>query len=208
MSMASNLKTLRVSHGMNQKEFGDIAGVTDKAVSTWESGEKMPRMGAIQRISDYFGISKSVILDDGDNTDRMRYAIPVPQMKRIPVLGHIHAGVPLLAEEHLEGYDYADVPNEHGYFYLRVDGDCMEGAGIKEGMLVLVRSQNWADDGQIVACLINGDEAVLRRFHVQGDGVILAPENYKYSPQLISKKEFDAGYARILGVAIEFKGKL
>ena len=57
---------------MNQSEFGRIAGVSDKAVSTWENGLKTPRMGAVQRLSDYFGIPKSAILDDTPTTEEQR----------------------------------------------------------------------------------------------------------------------------------------
>ena len=64
MSISDNIKRLRESHGMSQVEFGKIAGVTDKAVSTWENGLKVPRMGAVQKIADYFNIPKSEILDD------------------------------------------------------------------------------------------------------------------------------------------------
>lgn len=64
MSIAQNIKTLRKSHKLSQLEFGKIAGVSDKAVSTWENGEKVPRMGAIQKIADHFGIAKSDIIED------------------------------------------------------------------------------------------------------------------------------------------------
>lgn len=64
MSIGDNIRRLREKHGMTQAQLGDIAGVTDKAVSTWESGKKTPRMGAIQRISDHFGISKSELIMD------------------------------------------------------------------------------------------------------------------------------------------------
>lgn len=64
MSIAENIKKLRLSHGMSQAEFGAIAGVTDKAVSTWETGAKAPRMGAITRLAEHFGISKSDIIED------------------------------------------------------------------------------------------------------------------------------------------------
>lgn len=66
MPISENIKMLREAHSMSQAEFGAIAGVSDKAVSTWEKGIKAPRMGAIQRIADYFGIQKSYILDDGN----------------------------------------------------------------------------------------------------------------------------------------------
>lgn len=67
MSIGKNIKTLREQHNMSQEELGKIAGVTDKAVSTWENDIKIPRMGAIQRIADYFGIRKSNIIEDKNN---------------------------------------------------------------------------------------------------------------------------------------------
>lgn len=67
MSIAENIKALRTEHKLSQIEFGKIAGVTDKAVSSWENGEKIPRMGAIQKLADHFGISKSDIIEDVPN---------------------------------------------------------------------------------------------------------------------------------------------
>lgn len=64
MGIAENIKRLRLEHGMSQAELGAIAGVTDKAVSTWETGAKEPRMSAIQKIADYFHIQKSDIIED------------------------------------------------------------------------------------------------------------------------------------------------
>lgn len=65
MSIAKNIRRLRELHGLTQQEFGAIAGVSDKAVSTWENGVKVPRMGAVTRLAEHFGIPKSEILDDG-----------------------------------------------------------------------------------------------------------------------------------------------
>lgn len=64
MSIGENIKRLRELRGLSQREFGEIAGVTDKAVSTWENKIKEPRMGSIQRIADYFGLQKSNIIED------------------------------------------------------------------------------------------------------------------------------------------------
>ncbi|MBR2674320.1 MAG: helix-turn-helix transcriptional regulator [Mogibacterium sp.] len=78
MSIGDNIKFLRESKNLTQIEFGKIAGVSDKAVSTWENGTAEPRMGAIQRIADYFGVSKGWIVDDtrsssseSDQTDNL-----------------------------------------------------------------------------------------------------------------------------------------
>lgn len=69
MSIGSNIKAIREAHGLTQEELGKIAGVTDKAVSTWENGTKTPRMGAIQKIADHFGMQKSEIIDDNLTSD-------------------------------------------------------------------------------------------------------------------------------------------
>lgn len=71
MSIAKNIKKLRIQHGLSQKEFAKIAGVSDKAVSTWENGTKEPRMGTIQKIADYFSIKKSDIIEDNEDLPKL-----------------------------------------------------------------------------------------------------------------------------------------
>ena len=75
--ISDNLKHLRISHGMTQAEFAKIAGVSDKAVSTWENGLKMPRMGCIQKIADYFNIPTSQIIEDAGPYTAPIGAIPM-----------------------------------------------------------------------------------------------------------------------------------
>ena len=74
MSIAENIKRIRLEHGLSQAELGKIAGVSDKAVSTWELGLKTPRMGAVEKMANYFGITKSAIVDDVQPTP----ATPIP----------------------------------------------------------------------------------------------------------------------------------
>lgn len=72
MSIGYNIKTLRESHGLTQAQFGLIAGVSDKAVSTWESGLRKPRMDSVKKLAQYFDVSESEILfGDGDNLHRL-----------------------------------------------------------------------------------------------------------------------------------------
>ncbi len=65
MAIGENIKLLREKYRLSQKDLALIAGVSDKAVSTWERGIKEPRMGAIQKIADHFGIKKSNLIEDG-----------------------------------------------------------------------------------------------------------------------------------------------
>ena len=68
MSIGENIKNLRLRHGLSQLELADVAGVSDKAVSTWEQNKAVPRMGPIQKMADYFGIKKSDIIEPSDNS--------------------------------------------------------------------------------------------------------------------------------------------
>ena len=63
MSIGKNIQSLRLRHGLSQKELATIAGVSDKAVSAWEKDRITPRMGAIQKMADYFNIKKSDIIE-------------------------------------------------------------------------------------------------------------------------------------------------
>jgi len=70
MSIAENIKELREAHGLTQEEFGEIAGVSAKAVSKWESGSGFPRMGAIEKIAGHFHISKTYLIDGYQQDER------------------------------------------------------------------------------------------------------------------------------------------
>ena len=65
-TIADNIKALRKNYSLTQGQLGEIAGVTDKAVSTWENGVAVPRMAVARRISEHFGISLSEILEESD----------------------------------------------------------------------------------------------------------------------------------------------
>lgn len=64
MTIGDNIKKLRIDHGLDQVTFGQIAGVSDKAVSSWENNNSVPRMGVIEKIANYFNITKSAIIED------------------------------------------------------------------------------------------------------------------------------------------------
>ena len=74
MPIADNIRALRLERGLSQAELGAIAGVTDKAVSSWETGVKVPRMSAIEKIADHFHISKSEIIEDTPSDDLLKFA--------------------------------------------------------------------------------------------------------------------------------------
>lgn len=112
-----------------------------------------------------------------------------PERGRIPVLGTVTAGLPILAVENIEGYLPWD--GDESCFALRVRGLSMVGAGILDGDKVVVRPQATADNGDIVVALLE-DEATVKRFRRDSSGVWLLPENPDFDP-------IDGREARILG---------
>lgn len=97
---------------------------------------------------------------------------------------------------------------KENYFFLRVNGESMKNAGIHTGDLVLIRRQKCADDGQVVAARVNGDEATLKRYKRQGDSVILIPENPEFEPRIVPIRDFETGDAEIIGIALEVRHTL
>ena len=101
----------------------------------------------------------------------------------LPLVGQVAAGQPIVAEENIE--EYIQTPSfaggEDGEFLLRVRGESMVDAGIIEGDLVVVRSQEHAQDGDIVVALV-GEEATVKRFFQESDHVRLQPENETMEP--------------------------
>jgi repressor LexA len=101
----------------------------------------------------------------------------------LPLVGHVAAGQPILAEENIE--DYVSVPpiagGDEGEYVLRVRGESMKDVGILEGDYVVVRPQETASDGEIVVALV-GEEATVKRFFREADHVRLQPENASMEP--------------------------
>ena len=111
---------------------------------------------------------------------------------RIPILGSVAAGAPILAQECIEDYITFDTQGKSGeHFALRVRGYSMINAGILPGDLVVVRSQPTAHNGEIVVALI-GEEATVKRYHKEKGQLWLLPENDEYEP-------IDGSEASVLG---------
>lgn len=122
-----------------------------------------------------------------------REELPVSDEERIPVLGNVAAGAPILAEELVEEYIPFDAHGE-ACFALRIRGESMIGIGILPDDLVIVRRQETCNNGDIVIALI-GDEATCKRFSRKNGHIWLLPENPEYQP-------IDGTFARILGKVI------
>jgi len=108
----------------------------------------------------------------------------------LPLVGHVAAGAPIVAEENIE--DYLQVPQviggETGDFILKVRGDSMKKVGIMDGDYVVVRPAQLARDGEIVVALVGDDsEATVKRFFKESDQIRLEPENDDLEPIVSSE---------------------
>ncbi|MEY9095673.1 transcriptional repressor LexA [Paenibacillus sp. RC84] len=103
---------------------------------------------------------------------------------RLPLIGKVTAGSPILAAENIE--EYFSVPKnlvgQGKHFILRIQGESMINKGIENGDLVLVRQQLWADNGEVIVALIDGEEATVKTFFKESNRVRLQPANDRFQP--------------------------
>ncbi len=119
---------------------------------------------------------------------------------KLPLVGRVAAGEPILAEENIE--DWIPVPktmvkNNRNAFLLKINGDSMIGDHIMDGDLVIVKPQPVADNGDIVVAVID-DEATVKRFYHRKDHICLQPANPKYQP-IIAKEDFRIN-GKVIGI--------
>lgn len=176
-------------------------GISATTFTDWKNGRSTPKADKIKRIADYFGVSLEYMMGAKESPS-------LSQGTRVAIIGEIRAGSPIITDQTLLGYETADVSDNEEYFYLKVCGDSMKNIGMVDGSLVLFHKQQYADDGDIVACLVGGDSATVKRFRRSKKNIYLIPENEDYSPIRLSTDDFESGDARILGVAREVKIKL
>jgi repressor LexA len=173
------------------REIGEAVGLTSSS-SVHAQLENLERKGLLHK--------------DPTKPRAMTLSEPRAGSITVPLVGRIAAGAPILAEEHVE--DYLAVPEgfagDADHFALKVAGDSMIGAGIFDGDVVVIRSQDHARDGDIVAALLPGpaeDEATVKRFGHDGGRVILIPENPTLEP-------FEMIDGRIMGKVVAVLRKL
>lgn len=186
-TMAKNIKRLMALNQVNATDVCTALGFKAPTFSDWVNAKTYPRIDKIEAMSNYFGVSKADLVEEQLPSDAISYA----PTQRIPILGRISAGLPLYAEDQIEGYTYTDLNHGGEYFALRVHGDSMDALGIKEGYLVIVRRQDYVDNGTICVVLVGDNEATMKRFYQDGDTVTLMPQstNPAHMPQIYNLKE-------------------
>lgn len=207
-NFGERLRQLRTAKGLSQMDFAKQIKISKSSVNMYERNEREPSLVTLEVIADYFNVDLDYLLGKSDYTNKYDWLsnsaipnlIPMPEMRKIPLIGSIACGAPVLAEEHIE--DYLNIPRQiHADFALTCKGDSMINARIFDGDVVYIRQQNTVENGQIAAVLIDG-EATLKRVRLHPDRIILEPENPLYDPLVYRGEEMNT--VRILGKAVAF----
>lgn len=155
------------------REIGEAVGLSSSS-TVHNHLNQLERRGLIRRDPSK---SRTVQLVQGEREQEVRRNVV-----SIPLVGHVAAGSPILAEQNIEDHIAlsSDLAQE-GWFFLKVRGDSMVNAGILDGDMVLVRPQPSADNGQIIVAMVEG-EATCKRLDRRSGTIRLLPENEEYQP--------------------------
>lgn len=208
-----NFDRLLKSHNTTAYRVAKGTGIAPSTFSDWKSGRSVPKADKLRKIAAFLGVSVDVLLgDEVPETEAPLHDLfgfrPLTNPNgryRLPIIGEIRAGSPIITDETVLGYEEADVDDPSEYFYLRVCGDSMKDCGMIDGSIVLFHKQTYAEEGAVVACLVGGESATVKRFHKDGHRIFLCPENDEYQPIELSPLDFETGDARIMGVAVEIR---
>lgn len=207
--MAQNIKRYMEDKGISRKEFCKRLGLAYSTVTDWLNAEKYPRIDKIEMMANFFGISKADLVEP-------HVATPAPAQPstqkvtrytyRIPVVGRVAAGQPILAQEEIIDYEYIDERLHRGgdqYFGLIVKGSSMEPT-IHDGDTIIVRVQETVENGQIAVVLVDGEDATVKEVKETEDGLTLIGHNVAiYAPHFYSREEVERLPVRIIGRVIQ-----
>lgn len=199
---ADMLAYLRKRSDLSQQELADKLDMTRSAIGMYETGKREPDLETLEAFADFFNVDMNTLTGSSAASAYPKYPniLPMPKMRKIPLLGTIACGEPILAAENIECE--VDIPESiHADFALRCKGDSMINARVFDGDIVYIRQQDTVDNGEIAAVLID-DEATLKRVRLFSDHIILEPENPMYKPFVYWGEEMNT--IRILGKAVGF----
>ena len=201
--ISNRLKELRRQRKLSLEELARLVGTSRQTIHRYENGtiSNIPPE-RVERLAEALGTTPSKLMGWGADYDNL---MPV-KAKRVPMLGSIACGEPILAEEEHESFCTVDRELDAD-FCLLAQGDSMIGARIYNGDVVFIRAQDSVDNGEIAAVVI-GDEATLKRVYYYPDEgkLVLSPENPKYAPLVYVGEELNG--IKIIGKAVAFQSKV
>ena len=206
-TIGERIRKRRTELNYSQKKVADYLGISQQAYSKYENNlnsfsfETALKLGEILETSlDDLGLDYREKANDSVTESCIKGVLPLPEMRKIPLLGAIACGEPIYREEN----EWISLPTDiKADFCLRCEGDSMINARINDGDIVFIQSCEIVDNGQIAAVSIN-NEATLKRvyYYPEKNKLVLSPENPKYEPFVYTNEELDD--IRILGKAVMF----
>lgn len=206
----ARLRELRQEANYSQSDLARLARTSKSSINMYERGEREPGFEMMETLADIFNVDMNYLMGQSEKKGRLfddrglpPNILPMPKMRKVPLLGTIACGEPILASENISAY--LDVAEEiHCDFALRCKGDSMMDARILDGDVVYIRLQPDVENGEIAAVLIDGmeTEATLKRVYKSEGQVVLAPANASYTPLAFVGE--DLARIHILGKAVAF----
>lgn len=200
-ALSDMLTYLRKRSGYSQQELADRLGMTRSAIGMYETGRREPDLETLEVFADFYNVDMNT-LTGRPIIGLPSNVIPLPRTHKVPLVGTIACGRPILAVEDAE--DTVDAPEfVHADFALTCKGDSMINARIFDGDIVYIRSQPEVENGQIAAVRI-GDEATLKRvYYTPGsDRITLRACNPLYADMVYEGEALDQ--IQVLGLAVGF----
>lgn len=199
-----------------QRDFAKAIGVSASMVSQWRMGITKSYTRRLPQIAEALGTTTEYLLTGNGPKQKRAVSesdtalpkgaerIDLGTFHRIPILGRISAGLPLYAEQHIEGYTLTDLNGGAEYFALRVSGDSMNAARIQDGDILIVRRQEEVENGEVAVVMVGDEDATVKRFYATGSTVTLMPQstNPTHQPQIYDTATTPI---RVIGKVVEVK---
>lgn len=219
MTLGQIIRAYREENSMSMDNFAKASGLSKGYISQLENnvnpktGEPpRPSVETIRKAAKGMFMTFDEVMTNLD--DDIKIVDDKPEVKivkkaiRVPVLGNVASGIPIEAIENV--IDYEEISEELAhtgdFFALKIKGDSME-PRICNGDVVIVRKQNYAESGDLVIVLVNGDSATCKKLAKYPSGIRLIPFNQAYEPLFYSNEEIENKPVRIIGRVVENRQK-
>ena len=197
-----HLKELRIKKGVLQKDVADYLQLSRTTYVKYENQDTEPDEETILKLSEYFGVTTDYLLGKSKVPNGNKEGV------RIPVFGHVAAGIPISAIEDIIDYEEItrDMAIKGEYFGLVLKGDSME-PRMTTGDVVIVRAQPTAETGDIAIVLIGNEEGTCKKIKKTPEGIMLISLNPAYEPMFYSNKQIEQLPVTIMGKVVELRAK-
>ena len=208
-NFANRLKMILEEKDIKQSELAKMTGIDKALISHYIKGTYAAKQTNLFKIAKALNVSEAYLMGYDISETPVETPSHTYKTTMIPVVGKVAAGEPIEAIEDI--LDYVDIPEEmssHGnYFGLRIKGHSME-PRIWDGDTVIVKQQEWVEDGQIAVVIVDGYDATCKKVHYSENGVTLVALNPVYEPMFFSKDTTQPETLKVIGRVVEIRSRV